>query len=248
MSRGAKADLASNESDVFALARTRGEVENAIATLVGRPASLLKMPRRPLAGSTTPPGVPPSLPSRLLERRPDIAEAERQLAAANAQIGVAKAAFFPVIRLTGEGGFESADLGLLFNWESRIWRIGPSVTLPIFEGGRNVANLGAAQARYDEAVGSYRGQVLGAFQDVENALNALRQLAGQAAADERALEAARRSLELARQQYEKGSITFLEVLDAERGSLADERLSAQIAGQRLQATVQLIKALGGGWH
>jgi multidrug efflux system outer membrane protein len=243
----AKADLATNEADVFALARTRGQVENALAVLLGRPASLVRVPRRPLASSATPPRVPTGLPGQILERRPDVAEAERQLAAANAQIGVAKAAFFPVIRLTGEGGFESADISDLFKWESRIWRIGPSVTLPIFEGGRNLANLGAAQARYDEAVGRYRGQVLVAFQEVENALNDLRQLAGQAAAEERALSAARRALELARQQYDKGSVTFLEVLDAERGALADERLTAQLAGQRLQATVSLIKALGGGW-
>jgi len=244
----ARADLASNESDAFALGRTRGEVENALGTLTGRPASLVRLPPRPLPTNSAPPRVPPSLPSRLLERRPDVAEAERQLASANAQIGVAKAAFFPVIRLTGEGGFESADIGLLFNWQSRIWSIGPSVTLPIFEGGKNVANLRAAHARYDEAVGRYRGQVLTAFQDVENALNDLRQLGGQADADERALTAAERSLELARQQYSKGQVNFLDVLDAERTALADERATAKLAGQRMQAAVQLIKALGGGWH
>jgi multidrug efflux system outer membrane protein len=244
----AKADLATTEADAFALRRTRGQVENALATLVGRPASLLRVTPHPLPVGSTPPRVPGALPSQLLERRPDVAEAERQLAAANAQIGVAKAAFFPVVRLTGEGGFESADLGLLFNWESRIWRIGPSVTLPIFEGGRNVANLAAANARYDEAVGRYRGQVLTAFQEVENALSDLHQLAGQAEADARALAAAQRSLELARQQYVKGLVTFLDVLDAERSALADERVTAELAGQRMQATVQLVKALGGGWH
>jgi multidrug efflux system outer membrane protein len=244
----AKADLASNESDLYAVARTRGEVENAIATLVGRPASLVHLSPRPLSTTSAPPHVPVSLPSKLLERRPDVAEAERQLASANAQIGVAKAAFFPVIRLTGEGGFESADIRLLFNWQSRIWTIGPSVTLPIFEGGKNIANLKAAHARYDEAVGRYRGQVLTAFQDVENALNDLRQLAGQAEADDRALASARRSLELARQQYAKGQVNFLDVLDAERTALSDERLTAQLAGQRMQSTVQLVKALGGGWH
>jgi multidrug efflux system outer membrane protein len=244
----AKADLASTEADVFALARTRGQVENALATLTGQPSSLLRVPRHPLPSGSNPPHVPPSLPSHLLERRPDVAEAERQLASANAQIGVAKAAFFPVIRLTGESGFESADIGLLFNWQSRIWSIGPSVTLPIFEGGRNLANLHAAQARYDEAVGRYRGQVLTAFQEVENALNDLRQLAGQAEADERAYAAAQRSLDLARQQYARGLVNFLDVLDAERTALADERVVAQLAGQRMQSTVQLIKALGGGWH
>jgi multidrug efflux system outer membrane protein len=244
----ARADLASNEADSFALARTRGQVENALATLIGRPASLVRLTRNPLPAGSVPPHVPAALPSQLLERRPDVAEAERQLVAANAQIGVAKAAFFPVIRLTGEGGFESADLGLLFNWESRIWRLGPSVTLPIFEGGRNVANLGAATARYDEAVGRYRGQVLTAFQEIENALNDLHQLAGQSEADQRALTAALRSLELAREQYAKGQVNFLDVLDAERNALADERVVAELAGQRMQATVALVKALGGGWR
>jgi multidrug efflux system outer membrane protein len=244
----AKADLASDESDLFAVQRTRGEVENAIGTLVGRPASLVHLSTHPLSTKNAPPRVPTSLPSKLLERRPDVAEAERQLASANAQIGVAKAAFFPVIRLTGEGGFESADIRLLFNWQSRIWTLGPSITLPIFEGGKNIANLKAAHARYDEAVGRYRGQVLTAFQDVENALDDLHQLAGQAEADERALAAAQRSLLLARQQYAKGQVNFLDVLDAERTALADERLTAQLAGQRMQSTVQLVKALGGGWH
>jgi multidrug efflux system outer membrane protein len=244
----ARAELASNEADSYSIARTRGEVENALATLLGRPASLVRVAHHALPAEASPPSLPTGLPGQLLERRPDVAEAERQLAAANAQVGVAKAAFFPVVRLTGAAGFESADIGLLFNWESRIWQLGPSMTLPIFEGGRNVANLGAARARYDEAVGRYRGQVLVAFQDVENALNDLHQLAGQSEAEGRALASARRSLELARKQYEKGTVTFLDVLDAERTALADERLTAELAGQRLQAAVQLVKALGGGWN
>lgn len=244
----AKANLAGNQADYYALTRTRGQVENALATLVGVPASSLQVRPHPLSGGTAPPQVPAGLPGDLLERRPDVAEAERQLAAANARIGVAKAAFYPVVKITGAAGFESADLGMLFSWESRIWQIGPSVTLPIFEGGRNKANLDIANARYDEAVGQYRGHVLVAFQDVENALNDLHALQMQAQAQQHAVDAAMRSLDLSRQQYEKGSVTFLEVLDAERNLLASERASAQVAGQRMQATVQLIKALGGGWH
>lgn len=244
----AQADLASNEADALALQRTRGEVENAIATLLGKPASLVRFPKSPLSESAVPPRVPAGIPGELLERRPDIASAERLLAAANARIGVAKAAFFPVVRLTGAAGFESADLSSLFSWESRIWQIGPSVTLPIFEGGRNAANLEASKARYDQAVGNYRGQVLVAFQEVENALKDLQTLAAQSEAQNRAVEAARRALELSQQQYAKGSITFLDVLDSERVALADERAAVQLLGQRYQATVQLIKALGGGWR
>ena len=244
----AKNNLATNQTDLYALSRTREEVVNALATLIGQPASLLRMPNHPLAPDAAPPAVPEGLPGDLLERRPDVASAERQLAAANARIGVAKAAFFPVVRLTGAAGFESADLGMLFSWESRIWQIGPSITFPIFEGGRNKANLDIANARYDEAVGHYRGQVLVAFQDAENALADLRTLAQQAAAQKEAADAASRTLQLSQKQYARGSVTFLDVLDAERALLASQRASAQVDGQRLQATVQLIKALGGGWR
>ena len=244
----ATSDLATNQADVFALERTRNQVENALAALLGQPASSVRVPPRPLSEDGAPPNVPPGLPDRLLERRPDVAAAERQLAAANARVGIATAAFFPVVRLTGAAGFESADAGSLFEWQSRVWQLGPSVSLPIFEGGRNVANLGAARARYDEAVGTYRQQVLTAFQDVENALGDLRTLAGEAEARRRATQAARRALELSQQQYKRGAVNFLQVLDAERTALADERIQTQLLGQRMQATVQLIKALGGDWR
>ena len=243
----ASADLAGNEADRQTLLRTRGQLENAFATLLGQPASALRLSRRPL-DRTAPPHVPAGLPSRLLERRPDVASAERQLAAANARIGVAKAAFFPVLKLTGEAGFESADIARLFNWESRVWSLGAQALQPVFEGGRNVANLGAARARYDEAVATYRGQVLRGFQEVEDALSDLRTLAAQAEAESRAVAAARRAHELTAQQYAHGAIGFLDVLEAQRTVLVDERVVAQVQGQRLQATVRLIKALGGDWR
>jgi outer membrane protein, multidrug efflux system len=243
-----RANVATDESSLYALRQTRGQMENALATLLGEPASDLKMAAHPLKAGDSPPRIPPGLPSDLLERRPDVASAERQLAAANANIGVAKAAFFPRISLSGAAGFESADIAELFHWESRIWQIGANAVQPLFEGGRNVANLGAARARYEEAVGTYRGRVLTAFQDVENALNDLRALAGQAEAQGRAVEASRRALELSQKQYAHGSIAFLDVLDAERTLLSSERVATQLLGQRLQATVQLIKALGGAWH
>ncbi len=241
----AGADLANNEAGRFAVERTRNQIENALATLLGISASELHMPRRPIAGNV--PSVPAGLPSELLERRPDVAAAERQLSAANARIGVAEAAFFPRIRLTGAGGFESADFGLLFDAQSRFWQIGPSITLPIFEGGRNVANLRAAKARYDQAMARYRQQVLVAFQDVETALSDLRTLSGQAEAQQRAAEAEQRTLDLGQQQYEKGATNFLDVLDAQRALLQNQRTAAELLGQRMQATVQLIKALGGEW-
>lgn len=241
----ARADLAMNEAERFAVQRSRGEAENALATLLGRSASELKIAHRPL--DARPPRVPAGLPSQLLERRPDVAAAERTVAEANARIGVATAAFFPIVRLTGAAGFESADLGSLFDWESRIWSIGPSVHWPIFEGGRNTARLAQARAQYDEQVARYRQQVLVAFQEVENALVDLRTLAGQAEAQERAVAASRRTLDLSNAQYGKGASNFLDVIDAERVMLQSERAATLLRGQRMQASVRLIKALGGGW-
>ena len=242
----ATADLAADQADLYGVQRSRLEMENSLATLVGSPASDFRLARRALT-DTRIPNIPPGLPSALLERRPDVASAERQLAAANARVGVAVAAFFPVIRLTGAAGFESADMGDIFDWQSRIWQIAPSISLPLFEGGRNTANLTAAKARYQEQVDSYRKQVLVAFQDVETALGDLHTLSDQSDAQERAVASAVRSLQLSQSQYDKGASNFLDVLDAERTLLTDERTSVQLLGQRLQATVLLIKALGGSW-
>jgi multidrug efflux system outer membrane protein len=241
----AKSDVASNQADLFSVQRARGELENGIATLSGQPASNLLLPRAPL--EKRPPAVPAGLPSTLLERRPDVASAERSVAAANARVGVAVAAFYPDVRLTGVTGFETAKLGDIFAAQSLIWSVGPSITVPIFEGGRNSANLQNARAQYEETVNRYRSQVLTAFQDVENALVDLHTLDGQAGAQDVAVTAARRALELSQQQYAKGAVSFLDVLDAERTLLQDERVSAQLLGSRMQATVQLIKALGGLW-
>jgi multidrug efflux system outer membrane protein len=241
----AKADVASDQADLYSVRRSRGELENSIATLSGQPASNLGLARAPL--ERRPPAVPVGLPSTLLERRPDVASAERSVAAANARVGVAVAAFYPDVRLTGTTGFETANVGDIFAGQSLIWSVGPSVTVPLFEGGRNSANLQNARAQYEETVNRYRAQVLTAFQDVENALVDLHTLSGQANAQEVAVTAARRALELSQQQYEKGAVSFLDVLDAERTLLQDERVSAQLLGARMQVTVQLIKALGGKW-
>ena len=240
-----RAELAGNEADLAAAQRARAEMENALATLVGQPASVFHLRRHEL--HTTPPRVPAGLPSALLERRPDVAEAERELAAANARIGVAVAAFFPRINITGAAGFESATVLDVISPGSKIWQIGPSVSIPIFEGGRNTANLDATRARYDQQVARYRQQVLVAFQEVETALVDLRTLTTQSEAQNRAVEASQRTLELANQSYRQGASTYLDITDAERTLFNNQRIAAQVLGQRMQATVQLIKALGGGW-
>ncbi len=241
-----RAELAGNEADLAAAQRARAEMENALATLVGQPASIFHLRRHEL--HATPPRVPAGLPSALLERRPDVAEAERELAAANARIGVAVAAFFPRINITGAAGFESATVLDVISPGSKIWQIGPSVSIPIFEGGRNDANLRATRARYDQQIARYRQQVLIAFQEVENALADLRTLTVQSEAQNRAVEASQRTLDLANQSYRQGAVTYLDITDAERTLFNNQRIAAQLLGQRMQATVQLIKALGGGWH
>lgn len=243
----AEAELATTEADAAALAKERSAIQNALAVLVGAAA-----PEFELAGADAalnpPPVVPAGLPASLLERRPDVAAAERTLAAANARIGVAKAAFFPAISLTGSAGFASGDVDRLFQADSRLWSIGPSLYLPIFQGGRNRANLARSRAAFDEAVAQFRQQVLVAFRDVQDALTATQRLAEQSAAQNRALAAARRAAELAQVRYDAGYVSYLDVIDAQRTALATERASARLAGLRLETSVALIKALGGGWH
>lgn len=244
----AETQLATTEAEQAALAQSRNELENAIAILLGTNPSTFKLPANTASDwSPVPPEIPAGLPAELLERRPDVAVAERQLASANARIGVAKAAFFPVLSLTASGGYLSGEVENMFNWESRIWSIGPSLSLPIFAGGRNRANYHKSQAAYEEAVARYRQQVLVAFGDVENSLSAIRHLADEAAAQKRAVADSRRAVELATQRYRSGLVNYLEVVDTSRDEFSTERSNDQIAGQRLVATVQLIKALGGGW-
>ncbi len=246
----AETELATAEGDVAALLRNRTELENALAILVGESPSGFKLAAQAHATNkweVQPPAVPAGLPSELLERRPDIAEAERQLAADNARIGIAKAAFFPVVRLTASGGYLSAEAEDLFDWESRLWSLGPSISLPLFAGGRNAANMRRAQDRYDESVARYRQRVLVAFGEVENALAGIRWLEDQAAAQERAVQSAGRARELARESFTIGLTDYLDVIDADRAALQTHRANLQLNGQRLNAVVQLIKALGGGW-
>ena len=247
----AETELATAEADAAALAQQRDQMENALAIIVGQnPANfqLAAIPQSNTNWHPQPPAIPAGLPADLLQRRPDVAQAERQLASANAKIGVAKAAFFPVLTLTGSGGYLSGDVDSLFNWSSRTWSFGPSLSLPIFAGGRNQANLHRSQAAFAEAAALYRQRVLVAFGDVENSLSDIRHLADQAAAQERAVDNARRAADLATDRYRSGIVAYLTVVDAEREALDNERANAQLAGQRLIAAVELIKALGGGWN
>ncbi|EEF58873.1 RND efflux system, outer membrane lipoprotein, NodT family [Pedosphaera parvula Ellin514] len=244
----AETELANAEAEAAGLAKRRAELENAIAILVGKIPSEFH-----LAAGTAPnwnpqpPTIPAGLPADLLQRRPDVATAERNLASANAQIGVAKAAFFPVVSLTASGGYLSGDIETLFNWSSRTWSIGPSISLPIFAGGRNKANYRRSKAAYQEAIATYRQQVLVAFGDVENSLAGIYHLAKQSEAQNRAVASAQRAADLATERYRSGLVSYLDVVDADREALTAERARAQLAGQRLVASVQLIKALGGGW-
>lgn len=242
----AETELANVEADLHAIVRTRARQEHALAVLCGQPVGGFTITAKRTAMPL--PQVPAGLPATLLERRPDVVAAEERLKAASARIGVAEAAFLPTIRLTGAVGSASEDLGNLLEWPSRIWAFGPSITIPLFEGGRNRANLNAARARYEQAVASYRGTVLHAFREVEDALSDVGALAAQHQAVTRSLTAARATATLANERYQKGLSTYLEVVDAERGALQAERQEAEVRSDRAVATVLLIKALGGGWQ
>jgi multidrug efflux system outer membrane protein len=225
--------------------RQRADEEHAIAILLGKPPSALDLPARPL--DVAPPAIPAGLPVELLRRRPDVAEAEQNLIAASAQIGVAQAGFLPTVTLTGVGGMMSSDTSHLLEWSRRDWSLGAAASQPVFEGGLLTANLRQAQARYRELSATYRSTVLVAFQNVEDSLNDLHQQAEEARSLDRAVKEAREYLRLAQVQYQQGMVTYLIVIDAERTLLTNELAQAQTLNQQMTATVLLIKAVGGGW-
>jgi multidrug efflux system outer membrane protein len=241
----ARTELANVEAELSAVARIRAQTEHALAVLCGQPPAMFGVTAR--TTSLVPPEIPAGLPSELLQRRPDVVSAEHNLEAANARIGVAKAAFFPTIKLTGAAGFASADLGTLLDWPSRFAQFGPSISIPLFEGGRNQANLQAAEARYEQNIATYRSAVLKAFREVEDSLSDISTLKTQADAIQRALASARDTVALANERYQRGLSSYLEVVDAQRVALQAERQVAQLHGQRAVSTIQLAKALGGGW-
>jgi multidrug efflux system outer membrane protein len=224
----------------------RARVEHALAVLTGRPASSFNVPEKTL--TLAPPILPAGVPSELLERRPDIAAAERRMASANANIGVAKAAFYPKVQLTGVAGFESVNAGTLFDWPSHVWAWGPSVTFPLFEGGLLRADLRQAKAAYDEAVARYRQNVLTAFAEVEDNLAGQQLLVTEHEAEAAALQAAQKTLEIANNRYKAGLVTYLEVATAQNAALDLERTAVRLRGDQLVTTVALIKSLGGCWQ
>jgi multidrug efflux system outer membrane protein len=242
----AQTDLTNAEAQLAAVQQNRAETENALAVLCGGNASDLPLPFHPL-DLAPPPVIPVGLPSSLLERRPDVAEAERTMASKNAQIGVAYAAFFPSVSLTGQGGVLSARATDLFHWQNTIWSIGPSISLPVFDGGQNLSNLQIARAQYNEAVAQYRGSVLNSVRDVENALADLQFLARETDALHQSVRSARKATDLQQKRFRVGETDYTDVIVADENRLGIERNDAQVRGQQLYATVRLIKALGGGW-
>lgn len=241
-----KTDLASAKAELADTARQRAETLNAIALLCGRPASSFELREDPLTAE--PPVIPAGLPSSLLERRPDIASAERNLAAKNAQIGVAKAAYFPVLSLTGQAGYLSNKVDNLFADGSRIWSFGPGVSIPLFTGGRTAAGVDQAKASYEESLADYRQTVLTAFKEVEDSLAQIVFTDEQTTAQSEAIASAEQINMLAKDRFEAGAISRSELLDAEQNKLQYERQKAQTEGRRFGASVRLIKALGGGWE
>ena len=239
-----RAELASADADVADLPRRQALVINQIAALTGQAAAELKLQASPMAA---PPAIRAGLPSELLQRRPDLAQSLAQLHAATAQVGIAEAAFYPSIRLTGSFGYQSKDLSDLVSAPARLYNFGPSISLPIFEGGRNKANLAGAKAQVDESLAGFRGRMLQALREVDDALAELQGRAAVVDAQNRTLASSGQALTVAKSRYDKGAVSYLDVTEAERTPLATERALAQLRGAQWAATAQLVKALGGGW-
>jgi multidrug efflux system outer membrane protein len=243
-----QAEVASTESQALALDRSRAEAEHALAVLLGEVPSQFALPGlRDAEWTGTPPVVPPGVPSTLLTRRADVAAAQSSMLAAQKRVGVAQAAWFPDLSLTANGGYASTDLGDLFKWSARSWGVGALLSLPLFDGGRRSAGVQSANAQWDSAAAGYREQVLVAFKDVEDQLSALRLLSDQANAQAQAVDAASRASVLSTARYRNGYVSQLEVLDARRSELANRRQALQVRAAQYQATVGLIRALGGAW-
>jgi NodT family efflux transporter outer membrane factor (OMF) lipoprotein len=241
----AQTQLEQTQAQLIDLGVQRAQDEHAIAVLIGQPATNFHIPEAPLTGD--PPGIPTGVPSELLQRRPDIASAERRVASANALIGVAKAAYYPNIVLGASGGVESSEISKIFSASSAMWSAGGSVNETVFDAGRRRAQVDLATAQREQATALYREQVLSAFRDVEDQLAALRVLEQEAAVTGRAVESARRSTQLSTLRYKRGLAPYLEVLTSQTIELANERTAASLTAERIVASAQLQIALGGGW-
>lgn len=242
----ADTQLKSTQAQAIDLGVQRAQLEHAIAVLTGKAPADFQLP--PKEGLAVVPPVPAALPSALLERRPDIAAAERRMAAANAQIGVAQAAFFPALTFSSTGGYQNSSLSHLMTLPNRFWSIGPALALTLFDGGARSSQKESAVAGYDKSVASYRQTVLSAFQEVEDNLAALRQLAAEATVQQAAAQSAAEVLALTENQYQAGTVSYLNVVTAQATALGSQRSELDIAGRRLVANTVLLRALGGDWQ
>jgi NodT family efflux transporter outer membrane factor (OMF) lipoprotein len=241
----AEVQLQSTQAQDTNLGIARAQYEHAIALLVGQPASTFSLPVEPLKAN--PPAIPLGVPSQLLERRPDVAANERLMAQANAQIGIAKAAYYPSLTLSATGGFESSSIANWLTWPSRFWSVGPTLAETLFDAGLRTATVEQFQAAYDQTVASYRQTVLTAFQQVEDNLAALRILSTQTQQQDAAVNAARRYLAIATDRYKLGLDPYLDVITAQTTLLGNQQTAVSLRMQQLTDSVQLIEALGGGW-
>ena len=237
--------LNTTRTQAILLKQQRKQFEDAIAVLVGKPAPDFHLSPKELQDA--PPALDAGLPSDLLERRPDIAEAERQMAVANAQIGIARAAYYPSLNLFGTGGWQAADIAKLINVQSTFWAVGANVAESIFTGGARRAQVQFAKAGYDASVAAYRDSVLNAFREVQDDVTSLTVLEQANQSQQRAVDSARRTLDIASSRYTGGLVNYLDVVNAQQNLLNSEQQLAVIHGQRLVTSVLLIKALGGGW-
>jgi NodT family efflux transporter outer membrane factor (OMF) lipoprotein len=242
----AETQLKQTQAQAIDLAVGRAQLEHAIALLIGEAPAALS-----IAAQGSPaklPTIPVGLPSDLLERRPDVAAAERRVAAANAQIGVATAAFFPVVTLSAAAGYQGKTAARWISSPNLFWSVGPALAQTLLDGGARRARLAQARASYDATVATYRETVLGSFRDVEDAVAALRVLEEESTVQDDVVSLAQKEVVVSLQQYKAGTVTYLNVVTAQATALANERAAVSIRGRRLLATVALVKSLGGGWR
>jgi NodT family efflux transporter outer membrane factor (OMF) lipoprotein len=241
----AETQLDTAKAQLVDLDVARHQYEHAIAVLTGKPPAEVSVSKASI--HTTPPPLPVGVPSTLLERRPDIATAERQMAAANEQIGIAEAAYYPTLSISALGGFESASFLKWISWPSRFWSVGPNLSETVFDAGKRRATVQLNEAAYDATVANYREVVLGAFQEVEDNLSALRVLENESQAEDQAVQAAKNALNITTYQYKAGTVNYLSVITEQAVLLGDQVQALNILSRRMSASVLLIEALGGGW-